>query len=127
MTTNIIHQQLSDRVIGLALTVHHILGPGLLESAYEEGMCWELSHAAIYFDRQKVFPLRYKGDYISAYIADLVVDNAVILELKAVQAFNAAMEAQLINYLKLSKVPVGYLINFYGTKLEWKRFVYQRE
>jgi GxxExxY protein len=121
---NIIHQQLSDRVIGLALTVHHILGPGLLESAYEEGMCWELGHAHIPFERQKVYPLQYKGDYISAYIADLVVGNAVILELKSVQAFNTSMEAQLINYLKLSKIPVGYLVNFHGVKLEWKRFVY---
>jgi GxxExxY protein len=127
MTTTIIHQQLSDRVIGLALTVHHILGPGLLESAYEDGMCWELSHSGIPFDRQKVFPLCYKGDYISAYFADLVVNNAIILELKAVQAFNPAMQAQLINYLKLSKVPVGYLINFYSTNLEWQRFVYKRE
>jgi GxxExxY protein len=124
---NIIHQQLSDRIIGLALTVHHILGPGLLESAYEEGMCWELCHAGIPFERQKVFPLCYKGDYVSAYIADMVVDNAIILELKAVQAFNTAMEAQLINYLKLSRIPVGYLLNFHGIKLEWRRFVYQRE
>jgi GxxExxY protein len=121
---NIIHQQLSDRIIGLALTVHHILGPGLLESAYEEAMCWELRHTGFPFERQKVFPLCYKGDYISAYIADLVVDDSVIIELKSVQAFNANMEAQLINYLKLSKIPVGYLLNFHSVKLEWKRFVY---
>jgi GxxExxY protein len=124
---SIIHKELSDRIIGLAFTVHRTLGPGLLESAYEEAMCWELNHASIRFERQKVYPLCYKGDYISSYFADLVVDSAVILELKAVQELNNNMEAQLLNYLKLSKIPVGYLINFHGVKLEWKRFVCQRE
>jgi GxxExxY protein len=123
----IIHKELSDRIIGLALTVHRTLGPGLLESAYEEAMCWELHHASIRFERQKVFALCYKGDYISSYFADLVVDNAIILELKSVQELNRNMEAQLLNYLKLSKIPVGYLVNFQGARLEWKRFVCQRE
>ena len=69
----------------------------------------------------------YKGELIGAYIADIVVDNAVILELKSVDALNKVMEAQIINYLKLSKVPVGYLINFNGLRVEWRRFVHQRE
>jgi len=124
---DIIQKELSDRIIGLSFSVHRTLGPGLLESAYEEAMCWELSHAHIPFERQKVYPLCYKGDYISAYFADLVVDNAVILELKAVKELTDSMTAQIINYLKLSKIPVGYLINFQGAKLEWKRFVCQRE
>jgi GxxExxY protein len=123
MNNTIIYKELSDRIIGLALNVHHTLGPGLLESAYEEAMCWELRHAGLSFERQRVYPLEYKRDYISSYIADLVVDSKVILELKAVQSLTTAMEAQLINYLKLSKVQVGYLINFYGVKLEWRRRV----
>jgi GxxExxY protein len=127
MDNTIIHKELSDRVIGLALTVHRTLGPGLLEDAYEEGMVWELRHANIPFERQKVYPLSYKGDYITTYFADLVVEDKIILELKSVQAFNPYMEAQLINYLRLSKVPVGYLINFQNTSLVWKRFVWQRE
>jgi len=61
------------------------------------------------------------------YIADLVVDNKIILELKSVSALNQVMEAQIINYLRLSKVPVGYLVNFNGLKVQWKRFVFQRE
>ncbi|RPJ06572.1 MAG: GxxExxY protein [Spirochaetaceae bacterium] len=124
---NIIHKALSDQLIGLAYTVHNILGPGLLESAYEEGMVWELKHANIPFDRQRVHPLKYKGDIIGGYIADLVVDNKVILELKSVAALNAMMDAQLINYLKLSRIPVGYLINFQGTRVEWRRLVGRRE
>lgn len=123
----IIYKELSDRVIGLALEVQRTLGPGLLESAYEEGMCWELRHNGIPFERQRVYPLKYKGDYISSYFADLVVDGKIILEVKAVQALAAVMEAQVINYLRLSKIPVGYLLNFHGVTLVWKRFVYQRE
>jgi GxxExxY protein len=127
MDNTIIQKELSDRVIGLALTVHRTLGPGLLESAYEEAMVWELSHAGIRFERQKVYPLRYKGDYISTYFADLVADGKIILELKAVKALDNNMEAQLINYLRLSGLEVGYLLNFRNARLEWKRFVCQRK
>jgi GxxExxY protein len=127
MNNTIIHKDLSDRVVGLALTVFYELGPGLLEVAYMEAMCWELRHAAIPFERQRVYPLRYKGDYITSYFADIVVDGKIILELKAVKALDHNMEAQIINYLKLSKIPVGYLMNFKNASLEWRRFVCQRE
>jgi GxxExxY protein len=118
-----IHKQLSYKLLGMAFSVHNILGPGLLESAYEGAFCVELAKAGIVFSRQKVYPLYYKGELIGGYIADLVVDNTIILELKSVRALTNVMEAQLINYLRLSKLPVGYLINFNGTSLEWKRFV----
>jgi GxxExxY protein len=123
----LIYKQLSYKILGMAFSVHNILGPGLLESAYEGAMCIELSKAGIPFSRQQVYPLHYKGELIGGYIADLVVDNTIILELKSVQQLNRVMEAQLINYLKLSKLPVGYLINFNSTSLEWKRFVNKRE
>jgi hypothetical protein len=70
----------------------------------------------------KVFPLRYKGDLICSYTADLVVDDKIILELKAVQELNSVMFAQLINYLRLSGVPIGYLINFNKKEVSWRRF-----
>jgi GxxExxY protein len=127
MNNTIIYKELSDRVVGLALTVFYELGPGLLENAYEEAMCWELRHAAIPHERQQVYPLKYKGDYITSYFADIVVDGKILLELKAVKALDHNMEAQIINYLKLSKIPVGYLINFKNASLEWRRFVCQRE
>jgi GxxExxY protein len=73
-----------------------------------------------------VFALFYKGEPIGGYIADLVVEDKVILELKSVQNISPVMEAQIINYIRLSKVPVGYLLNFNGLKVEWKRFVYER-
>ena len=101
---NIIYKELSDQLIGLAISVHRELGPGLLESAYEEGLVWELKHSNITFERQKVYALHYKGDIIGGYIADLVVDNKIILEIKSVAALNDLMVAQLINYLKLSGI-----------------------
>ena len=124
---SLIHRELSDRVLGAAFTVHNVLGPGLLESAYEGAICVELKHLGLSVERQPVFPLSYRGEYIGAYVADLVVEGTIILELKAVKALSAVMEAQIINYLKLSRLPVGYLLNFANTRVEWKRFVNQRE
>ena len=124
---SLIHKELSDRVLGAAFTVHNVLGPGLLESAYEGALCVEFNHLGLGVERQPVFPLSYRGEYIGAYIADLVVEGTIILELKAVKALSLVMEAQIINYLKLSRLPVGYLLNFANTRVEWKRFVNQRE
>ncbi len=127
MNNPIIHQELSRKVIGMAFTVHNILGPGLLESCYQDAYCVELKRAGIPFEREKVFALYYRGECIGGYRSDLVVDDKIILELKSVKELCPAMEAQTINYLRLSKVPVGNLINFNGTRLVWKRFAYQRE
>jgi GxxExxY protein len=125
--SKLIYKQLSDKVLGMAFSVHNILGPGLLESAYEGTYCVELTRAGIPFLRQKLYPLTYKGEMVGGYIADLVVQDTIILELKSVQQLNRVMEAQLLNYMRLSRIPAGYLINFYNTRVEWKRFVYRRE
>ena len=121
-----IFKHLSNLILKMAFSVHNILGPGLLESAYEGAFCVELSKAGIFFERQKVFPLNYKGECVGAYIADIVVDNKVIIELKSVSCLNKVMEAQLLNYLYLSKLPLGYLINFNGLKVDWRRFINQK-
>jgi GxxExxY protein len=86
-------KQLSYKILGMAFSIHNILGPGLLESAYEGAFCVELTKTGFPFSRQKVYPLYYKGELIGGYIADLVVDNSVILELKSVRALNSVMEA----------------------------------
>jgi len=122
----LLYKELSEKVLGMAFSVHNILGPGLLESAYEGAYCIELQRAGIPFERQQVYPLHYKGELVGAYIADLVVDNKIILELKSVSSLNQVMEAQIINYLRLSRLPVGYLLNFNGLKVQWRRFVFQR-
>jgi GxxExxY protein len=123
----IIHKELSYKVLGMAYTVHNILGPGLLEHAYREAMCVELRLEGIPFEREQIFSLEYKGENVGTYFADIVVDNKIILELKSVEAFHPAMESQLINYLKISKIPVGYLLNFRDRIVHWRRCVNQRE
>ena len=120
-------KELSHQVLGSVFSVHNILSPGLLESAYEGALVIDFQRAGIAHTWQKVYPLVYKGELAGAYIADLVVDNKIILELKSVRQLTATMEAQLINYLRLSKVPVGYLINFRNTKVEWRRFIVSRK
>ncbi|MBN2532992.1 MAG: GxxExxY protein [Spirochaetales bacterium] len=114
-------------ILKFAFSVHNLLGPGLLESTYEGAFCVELTQAGFPFERQKVYPFYYKGEYIGAYIADLVVDNRIIVELKSVSKLTDVMTAQLINYLKLSHIQVGYLMNFNSVSLEWKRFVNQKQ
>jgi GxxExxY protein len=123
----LLHKDLSDKVLGMAFSVHDILGPGLLESAYEGAYCVELARAGLPVERQRVYPLHYKGELVGAYIADIVVADTIILELKSVSALNKVMEAQILNYLKLSGLPIGYLMNFNGLRVEWKRFVNKRE
>ncbi|TWT01259.1 GxxExxY protein [Reyranella sp. CPCC 100927] len=103
---------LTDRVIGLAIDVHRALGPGLLESAYEACLCRELELANIRFKRQVPLPIDYKGLRLEAYRLDIVVDDCLILEIKAVERLIPIHEAQLLTYLKLSKLKVGLLLNF---------------
>ena len=121
--SQLIFKELSYLILKFAFSVHNLLGPGLFESAYEGAFCVELKKAGIHFNRQKVYPLYYKGEYVNAYIADLVVDNKIIIEVKSVSRLSHVMEAQLLNYLRLSKLQVGYLMNFNSTHLQWKRFI----
>ncbi len=119
-----LYRSLSHTVIGACFSVHNILGPGLLESAYEGALVIELTRLGIPFQRQKVFPVYYKGELAGAYVADLVADGRIILELKSVSSLSPVMEAQIINYLRLSKIPVGYLVNFRNTRVAFRRFVF---
>ncbi len=105
--------QLTERLIGCAIEVHKTLRPGLVESAYEECLSYEMSRAGISFERQKGMPVTYKGNLLDCgYRLDLLVDEKVVVELKAVDDFSPMHEAQLITYLKLSGCSVGLLINF---------------
>ena len=104
---------LTGRIIGACIEVHKTLGPGLLESAYEECLCHELKLNGIKFERQRPLPVVYKGVRLDCgYQLDLIVENQVILELKAVEELHSIHEAQLLTYLKLSGHTLGLLINF---------------
>ena len=105
--------KLSKEIIGAAIEVHRHLGPGLLESAYEECLCRELAIREITFERQKPLAVSYKGVKLDCgYRLDVVVGGLIILELKAVDQVESIHEAQLLTYLKLSDLKLGILINF---------------
>ncbi|MFC1582654.1 GxxExxY protein [Planctomycetota bacterium] len=104
---------LSKDIIGAAIEVHKYLGPGLLESAYEECLCREFEVRSIQFKRQIPLGVSYKGlDVECGYRMDVVVAGKVLLELKSVKEFEPIHEAQLLTYLKLSEIKLGLLINF---------------
>jgi len=104
---------LTGQVIGAAIEVHKVLGPGLLESTYETCLCVELDKRNIPYERQKDIPIDYKGTKVDCgFRSDLIVDDRLIVELKASHNLQPIYEAQLLTYLKLSNIKVGLLINF---------------
>ncbi len=105
--------ELTGSVIGAAIEVHKTLGPGLLESIYEECLCRELELREISYERQKEIPIEYKGSKLDcSYRIDILVANKLILEIKACEVIQGVHEAQLLTYLKLTGLKVGLLINF---------------
>jgi GxxExxY protein len=109
----LLHEETSMAIIGAAIEVHRILGPGLLEQAYEECLCRELQLRKIAFERQVWLAIEYKGITVpNAYRIDLLVDDKVVVELKTVETFDSIHEAQLLTYLRLSGKQVGLMINF---------------
>jgi GxxExxY protein len=104
---------LTEKIIGFAIEVHRQLGPGLLESAYEECLCYELRQSGLVFRRQVPLPVVYKAIRLDCgYRIDIVVEERVILELKTVERLIPVHDAQLLTYLKLSGVRIGLLLNF---------------
>ncbi|HEY1926907.1 MAG TPA: GxxExxY protein [Caulobacteraceae bacterium] len=106
-------RELTGEIVDAGLKVHRTLGPGLLESAYEHCLAFELSRRGLDVERQVTMPVFYEGVRMdAAYRLDLLVRKEVILEVKAVETLTRVHEAQLLTYLKLSGLPVGYLMNF---------------
>lgn len=104
---------LTRQIIGAAIAVHKELGPGLLESAYLACMCWELDAIGVSYSREVPLPLTYRGHVLDCgYRLDLLVGNAVVVELKAVERILPVHEAQLLTYMRLTKKTVGLLFNF---------------
>jgi GxxExxY protein len=105
--------QLSSKIIGAAIEVHKTLGPGLLESAYEECLCHELNIQGLLFEKQKPLTIYYKGKKLDCgYRLDIVVEKAVIIELKSCEKVESINKAQLLTYLKLSGLNLGLILNF---------------
>lgn len=114
-----LHAELTESILGAAIDVHHRLGPGLLESAYEACLAYELTRRGISISRQVEIPLLYKEIRIDCgYRIDMLIDERVVVELKSVDRLLPIHEAQLLTYLRLSGIRVGLLINFNVPRLK---------
>lgn len=117
---------ISYKIIGLAIEVHKQLGPGLLESAYQECLYYEIMNSGLIVEKQKALPIIYKDIKLDhGYRIDLLIENKIIIELKTVEAFTDVHFAQILTYLKLGNYPLGLLINFDSKILKnnIKRFI----
>ena len=104
---------LANKVIGCAIEAHRALGPGLLESAYQQCLCHELRLNDIDFHMEKPLPVNYKGSCMDCgYRIDILVEDEILIELKSVEKLKAIHEAQILSYMKLANVKQGFLINF---------------
>ena len=111
--SKLLYEELTEKIIGAAVEVYRALGPGLLESAYEECLCRELNLCGLAFRRQVELPVEYKGVKLDCgYRLDLIVQDEIILELKCVERVLPVHEAQLLTYLKLTSKRVGLIVNF---------------
>lgn len=111
-------RDVTEKIIACALEVHSTLGPGLLESVYEEALAHEFTLRGVKYEKQKEINLKFKGKEIGKHRADFLVENAVVLELKAVESMHKIFEAQMLTYLKATKKRVGLLINFNVERLK---------
>jgi GxxExxY protein len=122
-TDDLIHRELSETIIGCAMTVHNTLKPGLREKTYERALVHELSKRGMKTEQQKSFDVLYDGKIIDQMIPDLIVADAVIVDSKCVSAFDDVHTAQIIGYLSITSLRLGLLINFKHARLQWKRIV----
>jgi GxxExxY protein len=121
-----LHQEITDKIIKAFFAVYNELGYGFLEKVYGNAMCIELSEMGLSCEKQKPINVFFKNNIVGEYFADLIVNNAVIVEFKAAESLVEAHEIQLINYLKATDKEVGLILNF-GKKPEFKRKVFTND
>jgi len=112
---------LCGQIIGLAMNVHSTLGPGFLESVYQNALIWELRKGGLRSEAQKPISVKYDGQIVGAFAADLLVNDSVIVEVKAIQTLAKPHEIQLVNYLTATGLNEGLLLNFGVDRLEFKK------
>ncbi|MDP8248035.1 MAG: GxxExxY protein [Candidatus Tritonobacter lacicola] len=123
----LLHKDITEAIIGAAMEVHRVLGPGFLEAVYEEALCIELHKRGMKYVNQEELKIPYKGVVLRhTYRADLIVEDRVIVDTKASSGLTELDQAQLFNYLKATGKNVGLLVNFGRKSLEWKRFICER-
>ena len=104
--------EVTSTIIACAIAVHRVLGPGLLERIYEQALSIEFDDQHVRYQRQASIPAMYKGRLLGRYVVDFIVEDRVLVEIKSVEHLNPLFEAQLLNYIRIAKKPVGLLINF---------------
>ena len=119
----LIYSEITGPVIGAAMEVHKILGHGFLESVYEEAFAIELDLRNISYKRQHSIDIFYKEKLAKHFVCDFIIEDVVVVELKALSQLGDIEKAQVLNYLRATKLPVGLLLNFGARSLEYKRFV----
>ena len=112
---------LCGKVIGLAMKVHSTLGPGFLESVYQSALLWELRKSGFKAEAERPISVHYDGQLVGAFTADLLVNDSLIVELKASQSLAKAHEVQLVNYLVATRIDGGLLVNFGAERMEFKK------
>ena len=119
----LVEQELTERIIGVFYSVYNELGAGFLESVYENAMVLALREVGLGIEQQVVLAVGFRGSIVGEFRADIIVERRVVLEIKAVQSLALAHQAQLINYLKASKIRVGLLLNF-GPQAQFERRIF---
>ncbi|MCF7956645.1 MAG: GxxExxY protein [Phycisphaerae bacterium] len=123
---DLLYSDLTRKIIGAAMEVHSTLGPGFLENVYEEALAVEFQLRNIRFERQKNVDVFYKNVKIKNYVCDVMVENKVLIELKALNELTTNEHAQTLNYLKATGLKVGLLFNFGQKSLKYKRFIKEK-
>ncbi len=121
--TELLEKDLVYRIIGCAMAVHNTIGHGLREKTYENALCVEFRHQGIEYSQQTQYPVYYRNELVDEFVPDLVVEQRVIVDTKTVETINDDHRGTMINYLKITGLKVGVIINFKNRKLEWERLV----
>ena len=121
--SDLLHHELTRKIIGAAMEVHRVLGAGFVESVYEESLAIEFGLRKIPYERQRPISVLYKGRLAKQFICDFIVYGKIIVELKAIKEISDIEQAQVLNYLKSSDLNLGLLLNFGSSSLEIKRLI----
>jgi GxxExxY protein len=119
----LLEKELVFKIIGCAMEVHNEIGHGLREKTYERALCREFGLQGVSYDQQAVYPVLYKGEKIDDYIPDLVVASRVVVDAKTIEAIGDEERGKMLNYLKITGLRVGLIVNFKHFKLQWERIV----
>ncbi len=121
--SKLLEKELVYEIVGYAMKVHSGIGQGLREKTYERGLCVEFRHQGLSFENQKEFPVHYRGELIDKYVPDLIVAGKIVVEVKTVESILDKHRGQLLNYLRISGLKVGLILNFKPMKFQWERLV----